>query len=81
MREGGRILFDLAVPGSATLGIYGPDGGLVRWLRRDGLRAGRQRWNWDGRDDEGRAVAPGAYFCQVRTDDGRSMGTRVVVAR
>jgi hypothetical protein len=46
----------------------------------DGYRpAGRAEVLWDGRDSEGRDVAPGAYFCCLNTEDGRRVKRLILV--
>ena len=47
----------------------------------DGVRsAGRYEATWDGRDDGGRAVEPGAYFVRLEAD-GRSTARRMMWMR
>lgn len=48
------------------------------WTRTfTGLRPGIQSCDWDGRDDDGRALPAGIYF--VRADDGRGDGVGRIV--
>ncbi len=48
-----------------TVRIYDENGTLVRTLRMDGMAAGEQRIEWDGRDAEGNKVEPGEYRFEV----------------
>ncbi|MGD9547619.1 MAG: FlgD immunoglobulin-like domain containing protein [Candidatus Krumholzibacteriia bacterium] len=51
--------------GRVTLAIYDARGARVRLLT-DGVQpAGRHSLRWDGRDDGGRALAAGVYFCRM----------------
>ncbi|MFA6107525.1 MAG: discoidin domain-containing protein [Candidatus Latescibacterota bacterium] len=64
-----QIQVDLAqvqVPQPVTVAVYTLAGRPVRRLV-DGalLSAGRQRFTWDGRDDQGRLVGPGLYLLRV----------------
>jgi hypothetical protein len=60
-----QIPFTLAKAGLVRLRIYGLGGERVRTLV-DGYRTtGRNAVTWDGRDDHGRAVDAGAYFCRL----------------
>lgn len=60
-----RIPFTLAKAGPVRLGIYGLRGERVRTLVDGDRPAGLNAVNWDGRDDHGRAVGAGAYFCRL----------------
>lgn len=64
------IAFDLAAPGSVGLRIFDMAGRLVRTLvNGEQMAAGRHELTWQGRDDQGRLVATGPYFCRLRTGD------------
>jgi flagellar hook assembly protein FlgD len=47
-----------------SLVVYGAMGERVRVIARGEYPAGRHRVVWDGRDDGGREVPPGACFCR-----------------
>jgi len=57
--------FALPASGPATLKIYSVDGRHVRTLLDDRADAGAHLLSWDGRDDSGRAMAPGVYFSRL----------------
>ena len=61
-----RITFELPQAGQVELGIYSPDGRLVRTLVTGERPAGRQEVRWDGLDDAGRRAAGGVYFYSLR---------------
>jgi hypothetical protein len=56
-----------AVP-AASLRIYNLQGQLVRTLFAGPITAGYREVRWDGNDDDGLAVASGAYFYNLTTD-------------
>ncbi len=74
---------------STTIPIYLPQTGVVkleiydilgrrqRTLVSTTLRAGGHEYVWDGRDDAGRTLASGVYFC--RLTDGRAVATRRLI--
>ena len=55
-------------------------GRVVRRLQSGGTVNGPQELRWVGRDDSGRAVAPGLYLLRlsIETDTGTEERTRVV---
>ena len=61
-----RIGFDLPQGGKVELGIYSPEGRLVRRLLTGEREAGSHTVLWDGLDDESRAVPGGVYFYSLR---------------
>jgi hypothetical protein len=64
-RGASTLRFHTAVAREAELVIVDAGGSLVRRLRAGGFEAGMHRIGWDGRDDAGRPVASGAYFCRL----------------
>jgi hypothetical protein len=66
-----RMAFMMPQEGRAELRIYSVDGRLVRTLIDGHLPAGPYTAIWDGRDESGRAVASGVYFCSLA-----ALGTR-----
>lgn len=76
-----RISFDVPAGGeNVTLRIYDVSGRLVRTLV-DGFEAGGARSvTWDGRDDQGRALASGTYHYRM-TAGGYSEKRAMVLVR
>jgi len=70
------LRINLADPASVTLAVYDVRGRLVRSLARGALPVGSHVFAWDGRDGEGRPVAPGVYF--ARLDQGVVTQTRAI---
>jgi hypothetical protein len=62
-----------------SLKIFTLDGGQVRRLRQSG-RARLYRFDWDGRDGQGKVVAPGLYLYEVGVSESSAArrGTLVV---
>ncbi|MYB68041.1 MAG: T9SS type A sorting domain-containing protein [Gemmatimonadetes bacterium] len=60
---------DLATDAArVSLTVYDVLGRRVRQVRDGPLQAGSHRFTWDGRDEQGRAVAAGVYVYQVAVD-------------
>jgi len=78
----GRTNLSLQMPsaGSIDLRIYDNSGRVVRTLARGSTVAPSVRLSWDGRNDEGRAVAPGIYFYRVQSATAQAWG-KVVLSR
>ena len=53
--------------GPVALAIFDARGRLVRRLYSGMLPAGERQFAWDGRDELGRPVAQGIYWCRLRT--------------
>ena len=62
---GTMLVFELGRPGRAALTIHGLDGARVRTLLEAECGVGRQEVFWDGRDDQGRSLAAGAYVARI----------------
>ncbi len=71
-----RLGLSLSRAGLARLELFGADGARVRTLVNAELAAGPHEVVWDGRDDTGRAMAPGLYFARLSAE-GRRL-TRLV---
>jgi hypothetical protein len=67
LRGGGASLlrFTLAQAGRTRLALYDAQGRLVRVLSDGVLDAGAHAVRFDGRDDAGRALAPGLYLARI----------------
>jgi hypothetical protein len=80
MAISGTVRFSLLKGGEVSLVVYNALGQTVRTLANGQYPAGHQTTVWDGRDEAGRAVAPGAYFLRLRSESQEALG-RVVVVR
>lgn len=61
-----NISFWLSIPSHSSLRIYDMSGRLIRTLVDDDKQPGRYTLTWDGRNEAGRKVAAGVYFCYFR---------------
>jgi len=74
----GQIAATIPAAGRVTAALYTRAGALVRTLARQvALPAGRVGLPWDGRDESGRAVPPGAYALRVEVTSPRVRALRV----
>lgn len=56
---------------SASIRIYDLRGALVRGVELGDTQRASGTWVWDGRDDDGRAVDAGVYFCGLEIGTNR----------
>ncbi|HDQ99419.1 MAG TPA: hypothetical protein ENN51_03940, partial [candidate division WOR-3 bacterium] len=69
--------YTLARTGNAVLAVTDASGRKVRTLVSGRTGQGRHSVRWDGRDDAGRRLPAGVYFCRLDADE--SAGVRVVL--
>jgi hypothetical protein len=77
---GAALAFTLPAAGRAALRLFAADGRLVRTLVDRPLPAGRHQVVWEGRDQGGRRVAPGVYFCLLEAS-GKEVVRRITLLR
>jgi flagellar hook assembly protein FlgD len=80
-----RTAIDFAIPktagaGVTTLRVYDAGGRIVRVLVNGPIPAGHHVVEWDGRNDAGQVVGPGAYFYHLVTG-GDERAERVILVR
>jgi flagellar hook assembly protein FlgD len=75
-----RIPFDLGQTQPVRVAIYSITGQLIASLAHREMSAGSHEITWDGRDDSGRVVPPGVYFCRIETGL-RIETSRIVIVR
>lgn len=75
-----RIDFNLPRAADVLLTIHDIQGRTIRTLIDGRQPAGRHVVRWDGRDDDGKSLASGIYFCRVAAE-GRAATQRVVILR
>jgi hypothetical protein len=78
----GSTSIELSMPDEreASVCIYSVDGRCVRRLVGERLPQGTHRFAWDGRDDRGRSVAPGAYVAAGKVGKTR-INAKIVLLR
>jgi hypothetical protein len=77
-----RVEVEVTVPeaGECEVGVYDVAGKRVAWVHHGALAAGVHGMGWDGRDGNGRSVAPGIYTIRATLGaDSRSL--RVIRVR
>lgn len=75
------LVYELPAAATVDLTIYDTKGRRVRsLLAREAREAGRNEAVWRGRDDDGRAVVAGVYFCRLAAG-GRTETKRVVLVK
>lgn len=72
-----KISYQLPVSGKVSLKVYDIAGRIVRTLVDEHQEAGSRSVRWDRRDDSGKEVANGVYFCHLnaRQTDGGQVGS------
>ncbi|MBN2464357.1 T9SS type A sorting domain-containing protein [candidate division WOR-3 bacterium] len=78
LASGAAVRYVLPRPAQVELRIYNAAGTLVRPLVDGHQPAGNRSAYWDGRDDLGRPVAPGVYYCRFRAADFTAVQKLVV---
>ena len=77
---GTKIAFELPEPARVNLRVYSAAGRLVRSLLEGvAMGAGPHAQPWDGRDDGGRNLASGVYFCRLEADSEALSGRMVLL--
>jgi hypothetical protein len=63
------IRYSLAADGLVSLAVHDITGRVVRQLCASSVKRGAHSVTWDGRDNAGRTVAAGVYFCRFTAGD------------
>ena len=72
------LVWNQAENGSVRLVVSAANGMVVRTLLLPNLPSGEQRILWDGRDENGQALASGVYAAQIVVD-GKNSSRRVMM--
>jgi hypothetical protein len=78
---GTELRYQLAQEGPVRLQIFDAQGRLVRTLVDGAQPASQYAVSWDGRSEEGSAVASGLYFVRFRGPDGGAQSRTLVLVR
>ena len=73
------LKFSVAERGRVSVSVYDARGRRVRVLADAVMQRGPHNLTWDGRDETGRPVAAGVYFCRLRTGEATRSGKLVVM--
>jgi hypothetical protein len=74
------IRYDLPEPALVRLAVYDVSGRLVCTLLDQDLKMpGRHTVYWDGRNEKGRSVSPGIYFCELSAGSYTEIGCMLLV--
>jgi hypothetical protein len=76
-----QLQYQLAQEGPVRLQIFDAQGRLVRTLVDDTQAASQYSVSWDGRSEEGSAVASGLYFARFQGPDGAAESRTLVLVR
>ena len=71
------VAFALPHQADVSLSVYDATGAMVRQLWRSSTAAGEYRTYWDGRNDQGRTVPAGTYFCRLAAGEYRATAVLV----
>lgn len=63
------IRYQLAEPATVKLSVYNVSGQLIRTLFQGEQSVGVYQQHWDGRNDLGRQMSGGIYFCRLECGD------------
>ncbi|MFY9493099.1 MAG: FlgD immunoglobulin-like domain containing protein [Minisyncoccia bacterium] len=74
-----RISFTLSEMGNVLLSIYSLNGQVVRTVAGGSFQPGNYTVVWDSRDNIGKSVASGLYFCRLEVIDRKFEETRAMV--
>ena len=74
---GTGVSFTLSHADEVQVGVYDLSGRVVRSLQRGKLAAGSHRFDWNGRDEQGRKVPAGVYFVRLEAT-GRHLDSKLV---
>lgn len=64
-----NVSYGVPRPSRVAISIYGIDGRLVRTLTQGTVPAGNHQVLWDMKDNKGRRLARGVYFCRMVSGD------------
>ncbi len=73
------IRFNLTEAGPVCIKLYDARGRLVRTLVDEQRAAGAQQATWNGKDDQGRQLASGAYFYRLETVAGTATKKMILI--
>jgi hypothetical protein len=73
------ISYTLADRSQVTLRIYDVSGKEVRTLTESFEEPGLRKIEWNNRDNHGKKINPGVYFCKLTSDGSEALTRRMVI--
>ena len=67
------ITFDIPTTEKVYLKVFNVNGGLVRTLNNSKLSPGKYMYEWDGKNENGKASTSGVYFIQLDSKSFRNI--------
>jgi len=71
--------YQLPVEGYVQIKVYNTSGQVVRRLVKGYQSVGKHRVLWDGRDEHGRGLPSGVYFCELKERDKKVVKKLVLI--
>lgn len=75
------INYRLSKPGKVSIKIYNVLGQHIRTLVQKEQERGNYSVVWDGKDDKGKKVTSGIYFCEIRIKGNRELKKIIIIGR
>ncbi len=75
------LSFSLQREARVRLGVFSPEGRLLKRLLRAELPVGPQELVWHGRDDQGRELPSGIYLLKIEIDGHEASAQRITLLR
>ena len=66
-------MFDIPTTEKVYLKVFNVNGGLVRTLNNSKLSPGKYMYEWDGKNENGKASTSGVYFIQLDSKSFRNI--------
>ena len=67
------VMFDIPTTEKVYLKVFNVNGGLVRTLNNSKLSPGKYMYEWDGKNENGKASTSGVYFIQLDSKSFRNI--------
>jgi hypothetical protein len=75
------IHYQLAQSGKVSIQIYNVNGQLIRTLLNTEQPAGFYTTKWNGKDDAGKQMGTGVYFCLLKTNNDQTQINKMMLIK